>query len=111
MVKLQTDHHNKSWRYIAIVISRVGERKPWGSVHVSLSADEAMAAPSDKAAATMMQCNVPETKYIAPSLPTNVDAKASFSQANEVCRSLLCTWRWTWTDTASLPHQRRKNNE
>ena len=71
---------------MASVLSRSGVRKPctWLSVHVSLLVDEAMGAPSDKAAATIMQCNGPEANHVAPPLPNNLDAKASFSQANEV---------------------------
>ena len=68
------------------VLSRSGVKKPctWRSVYVSLLIDEAMAAPSDRATATIMQCNGPEANHVAPPLPNNLDAKASFSQANEV---------------------------
>ena len=76
---------------MATVISRSGVRNPcaWRSVYVSLLIDEAVTAPSDRAAATIMQCNGYQTNHAAPPLLNNLDAKALFPQANEVWRSPL----------------------
>lgn len=74
---------------MAIVLFRLAVRKPcaWRSIYVILLIDQAMAAPSDKAAATIMQYSGPETNHVATPLPNNLDETASLSQANEVRHS------------------------
>lgn len=71
---------------MAILIFRLGVRKPctWRSIYVILLIGQAMAAPSGRAAATIVQYTGPETNDIVTPLPNNLDAMASFSEANEV---------------------------